>query len=251
MRSADGVGEENSRDVQILREGMSLANLVVGFLLSLLIAAASVRVQFLTTGGAAAAVVIGTLTLGFGGWGFAVLLGIFFVTSSILTRWRRAGKTRAEPHTARTALQVLANGGVAAGAAVTWAFSHSEITTAAFAAAVAAATADTWATEVGLLSPSPPRLITSWQVVTAGISGGVTPLGTAAAVAGAGFIAWSARLLGVPAWIPWLTGIAAMLLDSVLGATAEGRRAWVTNDTVNALATLFAAAAGAAVALIR
>jgi uncharacterized protein (TIGR00297 family) len=225
--------------------------LALGFVLSLLVAAPSVRLRLLTSDGAAAAVIVGMLTVGFGGWGFATLLGIFFVTSSVLTRWHRPRKVRAEPRAARNAVQVLANGGVAACAAVVWGLSHSGVAAGAFAAAIAAATADTWATEVGLLSTRRPRLITTWHEVEPGVSGGVTFLGTASAVAGAGLIAGSARLLDVTAWIPWAAGIAGMALDSWLGAAAEGRRAGMTNDTVNFLTTLSAAAVGAGLALVR
>lgn len=219
--------------------------LLLGFVLSLLVATASVRFHLLTRDGAAAAVLIGTLVFGFGGWGHATLLAIFFVSSSILTRWKRERKLHPEHRTGRTAGQVLANGLVAAGLAVAWSQSHSAVVAAAFTAAVAASTADTWATEVGLLSPRPPRMITTWRVVTTGASGGVTWLGTGAAIAGAGLIAGSAWLLDVPAWIPWVTGVGAMLVDSVLGASIEGRLRGVTNDTVNFLATLGAAAAAA------
>jgi uncharacterized protein (TIGR00297 family) len=230
---------------------MVLLSLALGFILSLLVVGVSVRAHLLTADGAVAAVIVGTLTVGFGGWGFATLLGIFFVTSSILTRWQHPRKVRAEPRTARTAVQVLANGGVATGVAVIWALSHSGIAATAFASAIAAATADTWATEIGLLSSRSPRLITTRRTVAPGVSGGVTSLGSLAAIAGAGLIAWSARLLDVAVWIPWTAGVAGMALDSLLGAIVEGRRAAVTNDTVNFLATLSAATLGAVLAAVR
>jgi uncharacterized protein (TIGR00297 family) len=221
--------------------------------LSLAAAALAVRVRMLTLDGGAAAVVIGTLVLGYGGWGFAALLGIFFLTSSLLTQWRSTFKAPADssmgPRTARTAPQVLANGAVPAGLAVVWALWPSETVAAAITAAIAAATADTWATEIGLLSRRPPRLITTWREVRPGISGGVTALGTAAAVAGAGIIAAGAWLVGVSPWIPWAVGVAAMTLDSLLGATIEGRWRGVTNDTVNFLTALLAAAGGAIASL--
>lgn len=220
----------------------------LGFVLSLLVATGSVRLHVLTRDGAAAAVLVGTLVFGFGGWGHATLLAIFFLSSSVLTRWKGDRKGGSGHGTARTAAQVLANGAVAAGLAVAWNQSHSVAIGAAFTAAVAASTADTWATEVGLLSRRPPRMITTWREVAPGASGGVTWLGTAAAIAGAGVIAGSAWLLDVPGWIPWVSGVGAMLLDSVLGATVEGRLRGMTNDSVNFLATLTAAAIAAVLA---
>jgi uncharacterized protein (TIGR00297 family) len=228
--------------------------LALALILSLAVAALAVRVRMLTPDGGGAAVAVGTLVLGFGGWGFATLLGIFFLTSSLLTQWKSAAKTPAgadaRAGTARTAGQVLANGAVPAALAVVWALTHAAAVAGALTAAIAAATADTWATEIGLLSRRPPRLITTWRKVRPGASGGVTLLGTAAAVAGAGVIAIGARMVDVPIWIPWATGTAAMAVDSLLGATFEGRWRGVTNDTVNFVATLLAAAGGAGASLL-
>lgn len=232
--------------------GMFSSGLALALVLSLAASVLAMRMRMLTRDGGAAAAVVGTLVLGFGGWGFVVLLGLFFVTSSLLTRWRRETKAVEAPtqgRTARTSVQVLANGAVPGALAVVWALSHSGTVATAFSASIAAATADTWATEIGLLSPRPPRLITTLREVPAGVSGGVTALGTAAAAAGAGLIAGSAQIVDVAFWIPWLTGTAAMALDSLLGATIEGRWRGVTNDTVNFLTTLAAAAGGALASL--
>ncbi len=222
--------------------------LLLGFFLSLVAAAVSVRLHLLTRDGGVAAILVGTLVFGVGGWRHAALLAIFFISSSFLTRWRRERKADPEHQAGRTAAQVLANGAVAAALAVMGSWSDAVAVSAAFAGAVAASTADTWATEVGLLSRVPPRMITTWRRVAPGVSGGVTVLGTAAGIAGAGVIAGSSWLLDVPAWIPLLTGFAAMFFDSVLGATIEGTRRGITNDTVNLLATVFAAVAAALLA---
>ncbi|MEZ4523276.1 MAG: DUF92 domain-containing protein [Thermomicrobiales bacterium] len=49
----------------------------------------------------------------------------------------------------------------------------------------AAATSDTWATELGIRSGQMPRYVLSGRPVAAGLSGGITPAGTLASVAGA------------------------------------------------------------------
>src|SRR6266850_2139351 len=127
------------------------------------------RVKWLTTAGAAAALAVGGATVWGVGWrGFGLLLA-FFVSGSLLTR---GGGGQ------RNARQVVANGGVAAAAALLGAWP-------AFAGAVAAATADTWATEIGAYSSTTPRLITSGAPVTQGANGGITLLGTAGGVLGA------------------------------------------------------------------
>jgi uncharacterized protein (TIGR00297 family) len=182
---------------------------------------------------------------GFGWRGFALLLA-FFVSGSLLTPAAEGGEGAARGGgRRRNERQVIANGGVAALAALAGSW-------AAFAGALAAATADTWATEIGRRSGTLPRLITNGTPVPAGTDGGITLLGTAGGIAGAACIA------ALSAWLPAAThplrfgsaiataGIIGMLLDSVLGATVQGRTIWLDNDAVNLAATL----AGAVTALV-
>lgn len=210
---------------------------------------------WLTPGGAAAALAVGAATVGGMGWRGLALLLAFFVSGSLLTRG--GGQ--------RTARQVVANGGVAAVAALAGAWP-------AFAGAVAAATADTWATEVGARAAGPPRLITSGVPVPRGTSGGITWLGTAGGMVGAALIGGVAAALGHPAGglgaVVAGAGVGGMLVDSLVGATGQavfecpacGQRterraavchepvrrirgyAWLDNDAVNLAATLTGAA---------
>jgi len=131
---------------------------------------------------------------------------------------------------------VLANGGVAALAAVAGSW-------VGFAAAVAAATADTWASEIGRHSRTPPRLITDGMHVPAGTDGGMTLLGTAGGIAGAGFVAGLSSLVGQRSTLAVaVAGVVGMLVDSLLGATVQGKVRWMDNDAVNLAATLTGAA---------
>lgn len=197
----------------------------------------------LTRSGAIAAFVVGTLVFGFGGWQGGLLLLTFFTTSSALTRWHAPRKRHPEHRGGRSAGQVIANGLVAATLAVWAGIAPSPLVIAAFAGAIAAATADTWATEVGLLSPSLPRLITTWRRVAPGASGGVTLLGTAAGAAGAGVIALLSQwVLGTSDDAVWIAAMGAMVIDSLLGATLEGRSRVIDNNAVNFLATMSGAA---------
>jgi uncharacterized protein (TIGR00297 family) len=199
-------------------------------------------VRWLTTAGAAAALAVGGATVWGVGWRGVLLLLAFCVSGSLLTR----GGGR------RNARQVVANGGVAAVAALAGSWS-------AFAGAVAAATADTWATEIGAFSKTAPRLITSGVPVARGANGGITLLGTAGGVLGAAVIAGLAWVLGPRAGGPGSThpgglvavvavaGVAGMLIDSLLGATLQGPDdKWMNNDAVNLAMTLAGAGIAAA-----
>jgi uncharacterized protein (TIGR00297 family) len=179
---------------------------------------------------------------------------VFFATASIMTRLEPRGK--ADPHRSldvagRRWDQVAANGGIAGVAAAIHGLSGSPLFFAAAAGAIAAATADTWATEAGRWSPTAPRLIITGAPVLHGRSGGVTPLGTAASAGGALLITGVATALaGRPFLSPMpisvlAGGFSGALLDSVLGATIEGRFPWINNSLIN----LFATAWGAWVAL--
>jgi uncharacterized protein (TIGR00297 family) len=160
-----------------------------------------------------------------------LLLLAFFVSSSLLSK----------PAT-RNERQVLANGGVAALAALAGSWT-------AFAGSLAAATADTWATEIGRRSRTPPRLFSNGMPVPAGTDGGITLLGTAGGIAGAGLIAGLSFLLGQRTLLAIAAGgVAGMTLDSLLGATVQGKVRWMNNDAVNLAATLMGSACAVLIA---
>lgn len=235
-----------------------LLNAVSGLILAVLIAFAAWKAKTLSYGGAVAAAVLGMVIFGLGGLGWAILLMGFFVSSSALSRLFRKRKARLEEKfskgSQRDAAQVAANGGIAG----MFTLLHLLFPTAVwpwvgFAGALAAANADTWATELGVLSRSRPRLITTGKIVDSGTSGGISWTGTAAATAGAFLIAllavlfWQGRMGSLPAGSPgwlvnalganapvlaplsalgWLTGITlagllGSLFDSLLGATLQ------------------------------
>ena len=91
--------------------------LFIGFLLALVIAYAAYRAHSLNRSGALAAVVVGTVIFGIGGWQWAILLLTFFITSSGLSRAfkkRKAGlNEKYSKGSQRDAGQVFGNGGLA------------------------------------------------------------------------------------------------------------------------------------------
>lgn len=260
-------------------------SLAIALVLATAIAFAAFRRGSLSASGAVAAVVVGTIVFAGGGVAWGAVLIVFFVSSSLLGRLQSAPKGRAESVFAkghrRDAGQVLANGGIAAVLAAGHAIDGGELWWPAFLGAMAAVTADTWATEVGTLSRQPPRLITTWAPVTAGTSGGVTPNGLAASLAGAivigfvGGIAAPFQAFSTTMLVAITGGLLGSVVDSLLGATlqaayhcdrcgqpTEARRhrcgttsrpvrgvGWIDNDIVNLAAALFGAAAAGVVSL--
>ncbi len=216
------------------------------------------RYRVLTSSGAWATIVVGPVLFVGGGWRWLVLVGIFSATSSVLTRWEPTGvvvERQSSDIAGRAWDQVVANGGIATLAAVVHGLGGWPLAFGAAAGAIAAAAADTWATEVGRWSRTPPRLITTWRVVPHGVSGGLTTVGTAGAAAGALLIGAAATMLANgsserPGLLPVLVaGFSGAMLDSLLGATIEGRYRWINNSMVNLLATAWGA--GVVLALAR
>ena len=208
------------------------AVLLLGLALGALIGAAAWRLGALSPSGGLAAALTGGLIFGLGGAPWAALLLAFFVSSSALSRLFARRKAVLDEKFSKGSRrdwgQVLANGGLGALLALLQAlFPGQAWPWVAFAGAMAAVNADTWATELGVLSRAAPRLITSGRKVERGTSGGVTPLGTLAALGGAGLIALLAALVngaGRPPALPLaavLGGLAGALLDSLLGATVQ------------------------------
>lgn len=206
--------------------------LLYGFLLALIIAFLAYRVHSLNVSGAIAATVTGTIIFGVGGWEWAILLLTFFITSSGLSRAFKKRKQGLDEKYSkgheRDAGQVFGNGGVATLFALLHGFFPAALCPwLGFAAALAAVNADTWATELGVLNPRPPRMITNLsKQVEKGASGGISLVGTLASLAGSALIAILALLLNpavTPAFCLLLTasGLAGSLFDSLLGATVQ------------------------------
>lgn len=217
-------------------ESLNLFELGGGFVLSLSIGAAGYKRGALSGSGVVGALITGTLIFGLGGWEWGTLLIVFFVSSSALSFYRSRDKRElaekfAKGHR-RDLGQALANGGLAALLAVLFLIWPHPLWFFACAGAMAAVNADTWATELGVLSVLPPRLITTGRRVEVGASGGVTWLGTWASLGGALIIGlvgglWLLVLgqgwAGAGALVLAATvgGLAGSLVDSLLGATVQ------------------------------
>ncbi|HNS62573.1 MAG TPA: DUF92 domain-containing protein, partial [Anaerolineales bacterium] len=201
-----------------------------GFLLAIVIASLAYRARSLSKSGAFAAMILGTIIFGLGGIPWAVLLLTFFFTSSALSRaFKKRKQGLNEKYSKgdqRDAGQVFGNGGLAAAFVIFhYVYPESNIGWIGFAASLAAVNADTWATELGVLNPTPPRMIMDLRKrVEKGTSGGVSLVGTLASLAGSALIAALASLFTAnwSLFLPiTLSGLAGSLFDSFLGATVQ------------------------------
>jgi uncharacterized protein (TIGR00297 family) len=262
---------------------MELTNRIAfGLLWSCAIALFALRRGSLSRSGATAAVAVGTSIYAGGGGAWFSALVAFFVSSTLLGRVGRARKEATkrefEKGDTRDGWQVVSNGGAAALIALAAIARPSAWLTAGFLGALATANADTWATELGVLSRGEPRSLLGFARVPRGTSGAVSPLGLAATVGGAGLIGVVALAPGfglgaaaVP--IAVIAGTFGSLVDSLLGSTVQagfhclacdrdtegpthhcGRRTkhtrgllWFGNDLVNATATVAGALTAAAI----
>lgn len=211
--------------------------LLYGFLIAVIISILAYRAHSLDKSGAASAAVVGTIVFGLGGLQWAILLLAFFITSSTLSRAfknRKQGLSeKFSKGNQRDVGQVFGNGGVATVFVVIHAlYPESTVGWVGFAASLAAVNADTWATELGVLNPTPPRMITNLRKrVEKGTSGGVSLFGTLASLLGSALIGILAAFLnpaepqGTAYWslalLITLSGLAASLFDSLLGATVQ------------------------------
>ena len=206
------------------------AQLSMGALFGLFIVVASLYTRLLAPSGAVAAFILALLLYGLGGWKWTIPILTFFLLSSLLSK---IGKQRKEAlsgvfekTSVRDYAQVAANGGVA-GILVVLAYLFPGFDFyPLYLGSLAAVTADTWGTEVGLLANAEPMLVTTFKKVSRGTNGGVTVVGILAGALGAAVIALSAQ--------PWmagrsygiaviLAGVAGALVDSILGATLQAQ----------------------------
>ena len=208
--------------------------ILAGFIFAAIVAYLAYRAHSLDKSGGIAAVFVGTVIFGLGGWQWAVLLLTFFVTSSGLSRLFKKRKQHLDEKFSkghkRDAGQVFGNGGLATFfAALHAVYPESILPWIGFAASLAAVNADTWATELGVLNPTPPRMITDLRKrVEKGTSGGVSLFGTLASLLGSAVIALPAVLLSTTGSLTTdyfllitAAGISGSFFDSLLGATVQ------------------------------
>jgi uncharacterized protein (TIGR00297 family) len=248
--------------------------MVIVVLTVTVIAIGAYLARTLTAGGALCAFVMGVTVF----WttraeGFLLFM-LFFLSCNVvgkISKRLRKGKTEIAEKKGhrRDVMQVVANGLMTTIAALLWFFTSKTVALIMFGAAVAEATSDTFAGEVGRLSKSGPVSIRNFRPVPVGMSGGVTFLGMVGAFLSSAMIAfcWYIWFQGVSVYaavLVCLMGFAGAVMDSYLGASVQahyvdpdtgmltendekdGRKLelaqgirWVDNDMVNLMSNVF------------
>lgn len=197
---------------------------------SALISIIAYRFKALSLTGAIAAFVMGVSFVFFGEPIWFALLLTFFISSTFWSKFKRRTATKKiaeaqyEKSGRRDAMQVFANGGLGMVLCIMSYYFDDRWILPIFIMIMAIVNADTWATEIGSLSAKEPRHIVTGRRVEAGTSGGITGLGTIAALGGSLFIGavavaftgqWDYLLLASVA------GVVGCMIDSLLGATVQ------------------------------
>ena len=209
-------------------------HLMIWLIIASMIGVYSYKAKFLDLGGLIAAMMIGTIIFISGGIRWIAPLALFFLLSSILTRSAASDQIdKRVEHSPRTAKQVFANGGVAASAALGYLFYPETGMQLLFLGSLAAATSDTWSTEIGSFSKTDPRMITTFRAVEKGTSGGITLTGIAGGIAGAVLLGLSGIMIftgdsvsyynSLGIYIVISAGLFGNVTDSLLGALLQSK----------------------------
>ncbi len=235
---------------------LGLLNIVLTILASALLYYLAVSKRVLDLAGGALAFVMGLVVGILGHWTWLGLLLLFVVLSYLATRHRYEEKVAldvAQSHGGRRGMEnVIANGYVpVVVAALSFPYPPplpslpKGLGALMFVTAIAVATSDTLASELGVFDRRTVWVWAPWRRAPVGANGGVSPIGQgaaafgAAAIAAAAFVALplfdGALVRTLPAYVlVCVLGFVGCQLDSVLGAAFENR-GWMNGSWVNLL----------------
>ncbi len=210
--------------------------------------------KVLDKGGSVLAFLICFVSGVFGHWSWLLIILIFVGSSFLATRfaivYKKALGVEESDEGTRGGSNVISNGILPPLIALAYSFGllSPEQALVAFTTSMAAASADTMASEIGVLSPSPVLITNPRKVVEPGVDGGISFEGLTASflsavsismLAYAGFLvlieekhAFSASIELNYLFISAFFGFLGSVIDSLLGATLQNRGI-LTNNGVN------------------
>ena len=208
-----------------------LTNLIEGSLICLTIGLTSYYLKMVDLSGFIAGMIVGVGIFTFGGPTLYLLILLFHLIAGFATHLKMEEKQKrgvAEfKGGARRWQNVLANGLIPTLASIAEAAISSNMFIFAYVGAVSAGLSDTLSNEIGVLNPTPPRIIINLKKkVPPGTPGGVSPLGMATALL-------SPMLIGIPAYLMGLgdfkiilasiiAGFTGSVVDSIVGGSIQG-----------------------------
>ncbi|KAK8796781.1 hypothetical protein WA588_000908 [Blastocystis sp. NMH] len=209
---------------------------VIGVILVTLVALKAFHKHSLSYGGACSAIVVGSIHI-LAGWRYAVLLIFFFLTSSKLTKmWSSVKRQREDDFVfggERNGMQVLSNSFVPTLLCVYVIYARSGLSSTLYGripyqesmlilpmvlAYYCECSADTWGSEVGILSTKPYLYFIPSMPVPPGTNGGISALGMCAALC-AGLLMSVLYAVMEPSYplLPFSTCLMVCMVASVMG----------------------------------
>lgn len=223
-----------------------MSEIIIPICLIIVAAYSGYYLHLLTMSGMFAAMVVGiSVYIGVGAKGL-ILIGFFFVSSSIWSNYKRNQKRKIEEMhekgSRRDMMQVVANGGVAAVVSLIYLLTKEPIWMIVYCSAIACSNSDTWASEIGSLSRSKPYFVKNFKKVERGTSGAISLLGTFAAFSGSLSIAILSTILFdlsvTTTVLILILGFIGNVIDTLLGAFFQAsyvciRCGMITEKTVH------------------
>ncbi|MGD9898951.1 MAG: DUF92 domain-containing protein [Calditrichaceae bacterium] len=226
------VGTAIVLSIYLTADNQLLLQSFLAAILALIVIIFSYYVKFLTIGGSLMTFLLSISIFGLGGIKWAVPILTFFILSSILSKVGKGIKSKFEDTFEKTGIrdqmQVIANGGIGGILILLNHFYPSDLFYLLFLASMAVATADTWATEIGVLFNGKTRLITNFREVSPGVSGAISFAGTTGALLGSltvvssGVLFISSEKLMLYFSLS-VFGLIGSMIDSLVGATLQSQ----------------------------